>query len=139
MNIDTMHTEMRQLRRYGGRPNLALAGSDFLDAIGAELRAKGNYSDTGFARRGSNNLGMAEVSYNGLVFQYDPTLDDLSKSKYCYVMDTKHIKLMTMDGEDMKQHSPARPSDKYVMYRALTYTGGLVIDQPNTCGIYSIA
>ena len=31
--VETIHTEMRQLRRYGGRPNIALCGSTFLDRL----------------------------------------------------------------------------------------------------------
>lgn len=137
--IRELHTEMRQLRRYGGRPNLALAGSDFLDRLADQIRNKGNYTDSGFRRREATNIGMAEISYNGLVFQYDPTLDDLSKEKYCYILDTRHMYLDTMQGEDMKSHTPTRPPEKYVMYRAMTYTGALVCDQMNAHGVYSIA
>lgn len=39
----------------------------------------------------------------------------------------------------MKRHNPARPADKYVMYRALTWVGGLVCRQRNANGVYSIA
>ena len=49
------------------------------------------------------------------------------------------VKLMVMEGEDMKKHNPARPEDKYVMYRAMTWTGGLIINQRNANGVYSIA
>jgi hypothetical protein len=45
---------------------------------------------------------------------------------------------MVMEGEDMKKHNPARPADKYVLYRAQTWTGGLVCRQRNTSGVYSI-
>jgi hypothetical protein len=45
-----------------------------------------------------------------------------------------------MDGEDMKQHSPARPPEKYVMYRGVTWTGGMVVaDQLNCHGVYEVA
>lgn len=49
------------------------------------------------------------------------------------------IKLKTMSGEDRKLHTPARPADQYVMYRAMTYTGGLICKQLNAQGIYSVA
>ena len=35
--------------------------------------------------------------------QYDPTLDDESLSNYCYMIDTRHLMLKVMDGEDMKE------------------------------------
>jgi len=44
-----------------------------------------------------------------------------------------------MDGEKMKRHSPARPADQYVMYRALTTTGVLAATQLNCHGVYEIA
>ena len=75
---------------------------------------------------------------SGKVFEYDPTLDDEGLSKYCYVIDTKRIFPKVMDGEDMKKHAPARPEDRYVMYRAVTWTGGVVCTQRNTSGVYSI-
>jgi hypothetical protein len=66
-------------------------------------------------------------------------LDDQGKSKYLYVMDTKHIYPMAVEGESMRNHSPSRPVDKYVFYRAKTWVGGLVTDQRNCHGVYSIA
>ena len=74
--IETLHTEMRQLKRFGGKPSLALCGSAFLDRLADELRRNGNYSNTGFARY--QDISMGEITYNGMVFQYDPTLDDLT-------------------------------------------------------------
>jgi len=46
---------------------------------------------------------------------------------------------MVMDGEDMKAHAPARPPEKYVLYRAVTHTAGLVAKKLNCHGVYEIA
>lgn len=140
--IEKLHTEMRQLKRFGGRPDIAVCGSAFLDRLADELRRNGNYSQTGFAR--GQNIAMGEISYNGLTFQYDPTLDDLTitnqdPSKRCYIIDSSKLCMYYMDGEKMKRHSPARPADQYVMYRALTTTGALVATQLNCHGVYEIA
>jgi hypothetical protein len=108
--VNKLQYEWRQLRRYGGKPNLVLCGSDFLDAFEKELRSKGNY-----------------------------TLEGWAKSKYCYVLDTRHIKPMVVSGEARKQHAPARPETKYVFYRAQTWVGGLVCTRRNAHGVYSIA
>jgi len=138
--INALRTEFRQLRRYEGSPQwLILAGADFLEALEKELFAKGNMTDTGFSARKATDFSMAEISWHGKIFQYDPTLDDIGYAKRCYVIDTKHISLYAMDGEDMKQHAPARPSDQYVMYRAMTWTGGLVCRRANSSGVYEIA
>lgn len=137
--IQTIQKEYRQLRRYGGNPDLWLAGSDFIDALEVELRANGNYSDTGFNQRGRTEFGMADLYFKGIPIVYDPSLDDLSYSKRMYVIDTKHIYLDTMEGEDMRTHTPARPAEKYVLFRAMTYTGGLCCDMRNSSGVYEIA
>lgn len=136
----TIRREVRQLRRYGGRPNIALAGSSFIEALEAELQAKGQYTTDGFASGGRNDLGIADISLRGLgTFVYDPTLDDLGLAKYCYVMDGAHITLRPMEGEDDKVHAPQRPYDYFVFLKSMTWTGGLTCNQLNANGVYSIA
>lgn len=135
-----LRSEVRQLRRYGGKPSLVLCGSDFLDALDVEITEKGQYTQEGFLKSGSTDIGMADISMRGVGrFIYDPTLDDQGKSKYCYMIDPSKLYLDVMDGEDMKKHSPARPHDQYVLYRGTTLTAGLVCVQRNAHGIYSIA
>ena len=129
--------EVRQLRRYGGRPSLVLAGSGFIEKLEVEIHEKGTYTMEGFMKSGSTDIGMPDISMRGVgKFQYDPTLDDLGYSNRAYFIDPAHLYLMTMDGEDWKQHSPARPPEKYVLYRGLTWTGGLIADQLNCHGVY---
>tara|TARA_Y200000002_G_scaffold382306_1_gene398923 strand:+ start:1072 stop:2124 length:1053 start_codon:yes stop_codon:yes gene_type:complete len=139
---DLLHTEIRQLKRFGGRPDLALCGSDFLDRLATELKSKGNYTQTGWA--GSNDISVGDIMYAGLKFQYDPTLDDLTISgknpdKRCYILDTSKLKLHYMSGEKMKRHAPARPATQYVMYRAMTTTATLCASQLNCHGVYEIS
>lgn len=137
--VTKLQNEWRQLRRYGGRPNLVLCGSSFLDAVEQELRSKGNYTLEGWTSEKSMDASMADVQFKGVKFTYDPTLDDESLQKYCFVLDTRHIFPMAIEGESMKKHNPARPHDKYVFYRAMTWMGGLVCRQRNCHGVYSIA
>lgn len=81
---------------------------------------------------------MGDLTFNGVTFEYDPTLDDLGLQRYCYVLDMSSIQLMPMQGEDRKIHNPARPEDKYVLYRAMTWTGGLCCWKRNGNGVYSV-
>lgn len=137
--INFLKTEMRQLRRYGSPKHIALCGSDFLDQLEEEIRAKGNYTLDGWAKSGSIDVDMADVVMKKMAFEYDPTLDDLGYADRCYILDRNVIKPINMEGEYMKRHSPARPADKYVIYRAVTLTGGLVCRQRNTSGVYGLA
>lgn len=139
---DLLHTEMRQLRRYGGNPDIAVCGSAFLDRLATELKAKGNYTQTGWA--GSNDISVGEIKYGGLSFKYDPALDDLTISgkdpdKRCYIIDSSKMCMYYMTGEKMKRHSPARPATQYVMYRAITTTASLAAHQLNCHGVYEIS
>ena len=140
--IETLHSEMRQLKRFGGKPDIAVCGSLFLDRLADELRRNGNYSQTGFS--GAQNIAVGEINYNGLKFVYDPALDDLTISgknpdKRCYIIDSSKLCMYYMDGEKMKRHSPARPATQYVMYRAMTTTASLAAFQLNCHGVYEIA
>jgi hypothetical protein len=137
--INKLQTEWRQLRRYGGRPNRVLCGSDWLEAQEKELRAMGSLTDSGWRVQKATDASIADVYFKGVKFEYDPTLDDEGLAKYCYVLDTRRIKPMAIEGESMKKHNPARPETKYVFYRALTWVGGLMCNQRNCHGVYSIA
>lgn len=137
--INTLQLEMRQLRRYGVPQHKMYAGSTLMDAFEKEMRSKGNYTQTGWAGTKRIDASMADIEFKGVEIEYDPTLDDLGLQKYLFVLDMKRIYLDVMEGEDMKRHNPARPPEKYVLYRGLTWTGGMVCRQRNTSGIYSIA
>lgn len=131
--------ELRQLRRFGGRPNYFPCGSLFLDGLEKELRSKGNFTMTGWAKTGKLDASVADMTFKDIDLIYDPVLDDIGRSKYGYLIDTRHLYPMVIDGEDFKNHAPARPENKYVFYRAKTYVGGLVCDQRNCHGVYAIA
>jgi hypothetical protein len=137
--VTHLQNEWRQLKRYGGNPDLVLCGSDFLDQMEQELRSKGNYTLEGWTSTKATDASIADVRFKGVRFEYDPTLDDLSKEKYCYVLDTKHIFPMVIDGEADRKHNPARPHDRYVFYRAKTWQGGLVCRQRNAQAVYALA
>jgi hypothetical protein len=136
--VQTLQREIRQLRRFGGKPTLWLAGSSFMDWFEQELRSKGNYTLEGWANKGKIDAAVADLAFKGNDIKYDPTLDDLGQAKYLYVIDPRHIYPMVIQGENMKKHTPARPENKYVFYRAVTFAGGFVCDQRNCHGVYSI-
>jgi hypothetical protein len=132
-----LQNEYRQLQRYGGSPDLFLAGSDFVAALEGEMRANGYYSDSGFT--GGGDLSMGGIKFKGTQIQYDPWLDNNGKSKYGYWIDTKRVFLMKMENEWRRQHNPARPHDQFVVHRSITSTGQVIATQCNSSGVYSIA
>jgi hypothetical protein len=135
-----LRAEVRQLRRYGGKPNLWLAGSGFLAKLEAEVAEKGYYSQTGFTNKGNTQVGLAAINMTGIGdCMYDPTLDDLGRSNFCYLLDTRHLIPYVMEGEDMKTHNPARPAAQYVMYRGVTWTGALTARKLNCHSVIETA
>lgn len=136
-----LRSEARQLRRYAKNSKYkVLCGSAFIEALESEIHAKGYYTDSGFANKGKNEIGMATISMRGIGdFEYDPTLDDLSLSKHAFFIDTNAFKLRPMTGEDKKMHNPARPHNQYALYRAMTWTGALTVNQLNSSARYALA
>lgn len=133
----TLRNEVRQLKRFGGKPTLLLAGSGFIQKLEAEVYAKGTLTLSGFTKKGTTDIGMADLEMKGVgSFEYDPTLDDIGMTNYCYFIDPRRIYLDVMDGEDMKKHYPARPHDQYVIFQGVTWTGCMVVDQMNCHGVY---
>jgi len=134
--ITLLQKEYRQLTRYGAKPNTGFCGSDWLAALEAELRANGNYSMQGFS--GAKDVSVGQISYAGTDFEYDPTLDQLGKSKRCYWYDSRDIYLVAMQDEWRHQHSPDRAPDKYVIYRSITSTGQLCARRLNGAVVMDI-
>jgi hypothetical protein len=135
--LQVLQNEKRQLMRYGGNPTVFLAGSDFIAAMETEMRANGYYTQNGFSGRQDGAMGA--LSFGGVNIEYDPTLDDLSLQKRAYWWDPRHIFLMKMENEWKRQHTPARPSNQFLMYRSITCTGQIVATQCNSALVIDIA
>ncbi|HEY5960954.1 MAG TPA: phage major capsid protein [Polyangiaceae bacterium] len=132
-----LRSEVRQLRRYGGKPSLLLAGSTFIEALELEVHEKGVYTQEGFANEGKTDIGMAKISMRGVgTFEYDPTMDDIGWAKRCIIVDPRRLKLWVMDGEDTKTVHPTRPYDANVYLESLFWTGGVMANQLNCHGLY---
>lgn len=133
----TLRSELRQLKRYGGKPTMTACGSQFIDALEIEVQQKGIYTQEGFTKE--NDLGMNKIKMMGLgTFEYDPTLDDLGYSKRCYVWDPRRIFLRPMVDEDNKLSTPERPYQYMVFLRTMTWTGALVATQLNCNAVYEV-
>ena len=140
--LQFLQAEQRQLDRYarGTRKSYKFAGSDFIGAIELELRANGNYGQTGwFNGDGTTDGAMQGIKFGGVEIVYDPTLDDLGLEKRMYDIDMRRLKLLYMSGEKMKKASPARPADQFLLYKGVTTTAVMAAQQLNTSGVYDIA
>lgn len=134
----TLRSEVRQLRRYGGRPDLIIAGSNFIDKLESEIAEKGIYTESGFAK--GTDIAQGAISMRGVgTVQYDPTLDDISRSDYAYFIDTSKFGLTVLEGRDRVRRTPERPYNQYVFLAAMTWAGCPHCWQRNGCGVYEAA
>lgn len=142
--LQFLQAEERQLNRFarGRRMSCKFAGSDFIGALEKELRANGSYAQHGWQGGSSNGTvdgAMPVIQFGGITIEYDPTLDDMGMAKRMYDIDMRRVKLLYMQGEKMKKANPARPYDRYVIYRGVTTTAVMVAQQLNTSAVYDIA
>lgn len=135
--IKALQHEWRQLRRYGAKPNIFLAGSDFIEAYEDEVRANGSYSQTGFT--GTQDGAVGDVRFKGVAIEYDPTLDSMGRSKFGYLWDDSLIRLWTMEGDWKRARTPARPYNQFVLHKSLQDTGQICSDQLDGALVIEIA
>lgn len=141
--ITAMDKSIRRRAKYAPDQTQTryFCGSDFIDGYKLEMRSNGTYTQNGWWNNGRPDGAMKDPSHAGIPLVWDPTLDDLGLSKYCYAIDMSKqgIRLMYMHGQDMQKHNPARPYDRMVMYNGISSTGVLVAKRLNTSGVYTIA
>jgi hypothetical protein len=134
-----LRSDMRQLKRYGGKPDFLPCGSKFIDALELEVQAKGLLTQEGFVKEGNTDIGMAKIRMMGVgTFEYEPTLDDLGLSNRAYFIDTRRLQLRPMQGEENKMVDPERPYNYMVFFRSITWTGALTLKQANANGVYGV-
>lgn len=137
--LTALDTEMRQLTRYGGRPNTVLAGSDFIEAMNKEKRANGIYFQSTSEMKSGMDTAILKCVHGGLDYTYDPTLDDLGRSKFAYIWDDRHIYLSPLEGDWKRLRDPARPHNQFVMHKSLVCTGQVVAKQLDSALVIEIA
>jgi hypothetical protein len=138
---------LRRLRLYGGRPDLFYAGDDMLCAMEAETSAKPqvyvqsqSFGDKEAVGIGQGRSPEQPVYIRGIGWvQYDPWLDSHGMSKDLVALDSRHVKLMPMRGQDMMAHKAVRPYDQFVLFKSVTGTMTLSWDMLNCHGHFRLA
>ena len=135
--LTALQNMWRQLRRFGGKPDCFYAGSDFIEAMEMEIRANGNYSDTGFTKNQDGSMG--EMYFKRIPVVYDPTLDDLGRSKFAYIWDSRDIWVHALEGDWKRRRTPERPYDQFVFHQSILCTGQMVAQRRNSAAVVEIA
>lgn len=132
-----LRSEMVQLRRYGSAKHVAYCGSLFMEALRVEMTAKGDYTQRGFSGN-TTDIGVNGVSLDGMMFMYEPALDEIDQADRCYIVDHGSIFLYMHAGNDMTMHEPKRPHNILAYYKSLLWSGSMVAHRLNSSGVYEV-
>jgi hypothetical protein len=146
--INTMETMWRNCVRNGGKPDLIICGSDFLDDFRAAADAVIDRYTILPTAGGSAGFdpGVTNLSFKGVPIIWSPTFKDLDSvesvspvwEKRCYMINTNHLRLRPMRGHDMVSRTPPRVYDRYAYYWGLTWKGALTMNRGNAHGVLGL-
>ena len=125
---ETLDHDFTQLCRFGGCPDTFLAGSDFIDALKREARAKGMNSVTGWYDE-KMNINVKGIKMDKWDIEYDPTLDLIGEAKSCYAWDSSKLKLRPQKNQWGRVTHQNQPYDAFVMLLSTTDRGVLTCNQ----------
>lgn len=137
--LNNMEVGYRQCMRNGGRPDLIIAGSSFIDGYRNFVLNTFGRMDFGPANRKKVEGGTEVLTFQGIDVQWSPEFQDLDSvyapstlwEKRCYMLNLNTIKLRPLSGHDMKTRKPPRAYDRYEYYLGLTWKGALTMNRSN--------
>jgi hypothetical protein len=157
--LAAMHTMWRECQKNGGSPDFILCGTDFIKGYELAVDAKlDRYAvQPGTMNAPWNMDPSVEIkdsgTFTGLFFQgipliWDPVFDDIDQitgstpsngvsvvwKKRCYFINTKHLTLRPIEGNDMIARKPPRAHTSYNYYWGMTWRGGLTANRMNCHG-----
>lgn len=117
------------LPKYGGFTNpRCVAGSDLIDALIKEMRAKGQVTVTGWDEK-ATNLSVTGVRFGRVNIEYDPTLDLMGESKRIYAWCGNHLRFRPQKNQWGKVTPQNQPADQFVMLTSTTDRGVLTCNE----------
>lgn len=144
--LDQMEIIWRACVRNGGKPDLIVAGDDFIDGYRnflVKTYGRMDYGPSGFKKVEG---GTDSMSFHGVDVQWSPEFSDLDDlyapattwKKRCYFLNTSRLMLRPLEGHDMITRKPPRAYDKYEYYWGLTWRGGLTLDRSNAQAVLAL-
>lgn len=145
--LDKMETAFRNATRNGGRPDMIIVGSSFLDGFrNFMLKTYGRVDFQGVGFGKNVNTGTEELNFHGIPLTWDPVFLELDTiygpatpwEKRCYFLNSKHISLRPLEGHDMVTRKPPRAYDKYEYYWGLTWRGAMTMNRSNAHAVLAL-
>jgi hypothetical protein len=134
-----MEVGFRQCMRNGGRPDLMIAGSTYIDGYRNFVLNTFGRMDFGPANEKVVEGGTKSMTFHGVELQWSPEFQELDSryapstlwEKRCYMLNTKTIRLRPLSGHDMVTRKPPRAYDRYEYYWGLTWRGAVTMNRSN--------
>jgi len=146
--LDQMELAWRAATRNGGKPDFILVGDLFIDGFRQFMtNTFGRIDYEGVAIFRDIKAGTETLAFHGVPFTWDPVAADLDTlfaptelwKERIYILNTRHIKLRPIQGQDMMTRKPPRAYDKYEWYWGLTWRGAMTMNRGNAQSMLSRA
>lgn len=137
--LNSMEVGFRQCSRNGGRPDLMIAGSTFVDGYRNFVLNTFGRMDFGPSNTKRVEGGTEMLTFHGVEVQWSPEFYELDSrfgpatpwEKRMYMLNTNHITLRPLQGHDMISRKPPRAYDRYEYFWGLTWRGALTMNRSN--------
>lgn len=144
--LNQMELLFRQCTRNGGRPDLMIAGSTFIDGYRSFVLNTFGRMDFGASNTKKVEGGTEMLTFQGVDVQWSPEFQDLDAryapatlwEKRLYMLNTSTIKLRPLQGHDMISRKPPRAYDRYEYYWAVTWRGAVTMNRANANAVAAL-
>ena len=144
--LNSMETLFRQCARSGGRPDLIVAGSNYVDAYRGFMLSNFGRVDYGPGGFTKVDGGTERLSFQGVEMQWSPEFAELDArgapavpwERRAYMLNTRTICLRPLQGHDMITRKPPRAYDRYEYYWAITWRGAMTMNRANANAVMSV-
>lgn len=144
--LNQMEVNYRQCMRNGGRPDLIIAGSTFIDGYRNFVLNTFGRMDFGPSNRKKVEGGTEVLTFQGIDVQWSPEFQELDAryapatlwEKRCYMLNSGTITLRPLAGHDMITRKPPRAYDRYEYYWGITWKGALTMNRANANAVLAL-
>lgn len=144
--LNSMEVQYRQCMRNGGRPDLMIAGSTFVDGYRNFVLNTFGRMDFGPSNTKRIEGGTEVLLFHGTEIQWSPEFQELDArfapatpwEKRLYMLNSQTIRLRPLSGHDMKTRKPPRAYDRYEYYWGLTWKGALTLNRSSANSVCAL-
>ncbi len=145
--LNQMEVMFRACARTGGRPDLMIAGSQFVDGYRNFVLNTFGRMDFGPSNTKRVEGGTEVLTFQGTDIQWSPEFADLDArfapstvwEKRLYMLNSDTIRLRPLQGHDMINRRPPTAYDRYEYYWAVTWRGALTLNRANANAVLAVA